>query len=82
MTYEDAEVRETYEVLNQINEEPYEEEADKNNLMDESAMIYSSVKERKDNEPLHPETGESSKLQEDIKIIRQMVQGKMDLQDY
>jgi len=82
MTYEDAEVRESYEVLRQENEEPYEEEADKNTLIDESSMIYTSRPQQQSNETLNPEIEQSNKSQEDIKIMRQMVQGKMDLQDY
>src|SRR6476469_5948630 len=81
-TYEDAEVRQAYDFPSQKNEEPYEEEADKNNLLDDPIIVYNSRKELKDNETLPQEIEQSNKLQEDIKIMRQMVQGKIDLQDY
>jgi hypothetical protein len=75
-----------HETLYQLNGESdkiLEQDGDINNSVGEMSVIYDKKNDREDHKTLRRENQKpNNKLQEEFKITEQLVQGKMDLQDY
>jgi hypothetical protein len=88
MIEENKENEQPDETLYQLNkelDEVLEQDGDINNTSEEMTVIYDKKKDQEDHKTLRYENENqksNNKLQEEFKITEQLVQGKMDLQDY